>query len=587
MSTGGESVLGQADRTGGRVEPVGAVSVDTRPVDAQSSGAPAEAVRAAPVRSDGHISVAQWVLVGAIVATGIILRGWFLYHRPVTSDEAIVGLMGQQILHGHNSAFYWGQYYGGVEQYLIALRYAVFGFSSWALPLVEVLLALGSGLLTWRIARRLVPDAFLAVLAGAVAWAVPEYMMNTLAGFRGVTLFCGLLMILLSLRVLDRQYRAWEFAALGLTAGVGWWSSPEIVYFVVPTAVLLLQSFWADRSEGKAAQWIRHVVMAAVAALVGALPWLWSNARSHLASLSTKTYQPPPGSPDFVGRFRIFFHYSVGMLLNVRDVGTGFWVFPRLLSIGLELVLLAVIAGSVVLCFLARGRALALASGLVAFPFLLAFSPTSWFWQDGRYVGYVVPLYVLVIMMGGVAAARRLTGDRARGGSRRGIGRLLAGSVLTVLVVLTWVNFVKFQIPDQSFFAGWGNPNAATLSVLPKLEASGVRDGFADYWVAYRLDFLSGGKLHLTVVGSDPDRWTTLNQEVLKSRSPAWIFVKPDAAGLTQFGDTVQIEGPASQSQAAFIADLHRLHIGYRIVSTGLVNAVIPDRAVLPQKIGA
>jgi hypothetical protein len=74
---------------------------------------------------------------------------------------------------------------------------------------------------------------------------------------------------------------------------------------------------------------------------------------------------------------------------------------------------------------------------------------------------------------------------------------------------------------------------------------------------------------------------------VLASRSPAWIFVNPDAAGLSQFGDTVQIEGPASQSQAAFIADLHRLHIGYRIVSTGLVNAVIPDRRVLPQTIGA
>jgi hypothetical protein len=583
MTTGGESVVGQADRPDGRAERVGVVSVATRPVEGQR-----EAPSAAPPRGHGRITVAGWVLIGAIVVTGAVLRAWFLYHRPVTSDEAIVGLMGQQILHGHNSAFYWGQYYGGVEQYLIALRYAVFGFSSWALPLVEVVLALGSGLLTWRIARRLVPDPFLAALAGAVAWAVPEYIMNTLAGFRGVTLFCGLLMILLSLRVLDRQYRAWEFAGLGLAAGVGWWSSPEIVYFVIPTAVLLVQAFWTDRKDGRASEWIRHLVIGTAAALVGALPWLWSNARSHFASLSTKTYQPPPGSPDFVGRLRIFFHYSAGMLLNLRDVGTGLWVLPRLLSIGLELVLMAIIVGSLVLCIRRRGRALALASGLLAFPFLLAFSPTSWFWQDGRYVGYVVPLYVLVIMMGGVEAARLVAGGDSRRSTRgRGLGRLLAGGVLTLLVVLTWVSFVKFQIPDQSFFAGWANPNAPTLSVLPKLEASGVRDGFADYWVAYRLDFLSGGKLHLTVVGSDPDRWTALNREVLRSPSPAWIFVKPDAAGLSQFGDTVQIEGPASQDQAAFIADLHRLHIGYRIVSTGLVNAVIPDRAVLPQAIGA
>jgi hypothetical protein len=552
--------------------------------------APAEPAAPAPdtrpTERTGIVSVALWVLVAVAIVSGAVLRAWFLCHRPVTSDEAIVGLMGQQILHGHNSAFYWGQYYGGVEPYLIALRFAVFGFSTSVLPLVEVILAAGSGLLTWRIARRLVPDPALAALAGAISWAVPEYAMNTLAGFRGVTLFCGLLMVLCSLRIVDRRHRSWEFAVLGLTSGVGWWSSPEIVYFVLPTAILLLQSFWADRREGQGSAWVRHLGVGALAAIIGALPWLWSNARSHLASLSTKTYQVPPGSPDFEGRVRVFFHYSLGIALSLRALVTAHWLFPRAVGEALEVILVAVIAGSVVLCAMRGGRHLAVATGVVGFPFLLAVSPASWYWQDGRYLGYVVPLYVLAIVMGGSEASKRLKAMKSRhSGSEGQVGRALAGTVLAALLLFTWLSFTKFQIPDQSIFAGWGNPNGPTLKVIPVLEAGGVRDGFADYWVAYRLDFLSGGKLHLTVVGTDPDRWESQNREVLASRSPAWIFVKPDAAGLGQFSGTPQIVGPASQSQATFIADLHRLNIGYRVVSTGLVNAVIPDRTVLPAEI--
>jgi len=541
-------------------------------------------------RRTGLFTVAQWLLITAVVLVGLILRAWFLYHRATTSDEAIVGIMGQQILHGHNSVFYWGQYYGGVEQYLIALRYAIFGFSSWALPLIEVLLAMGTGVLTWRIAHRMLSDPFLAALTGAAAWAVPEFAMNTLAGFRGVTTCCGLALILISLRIIDRQYRAFEFAVLGFVAGVGFWSSPEIAYYVAPPVILLAWAFWADRRDGKASEWIRHLVMGTLAAVVGALPWLWSNVRSHFASLSSSTYQVPPGSPHFLGRLKIFFHYSVGLLLNVRQVGTGFWLFPRPISIALELILLAVIGVSLVLCLAGGVRSLSIGVGLVAFPLILAFSPGSWYWKDGRFVTFVVPYFMLVIAVGGSEAARRIRQHAVKKQlylSQRGLTRMIVGTTLSVLVALTAVNFAKFQIPNQSVLAGWGNPNQPTLNVLPKLEAAGVSDGFADYWVAYRLDFLSGGKLHLTVVGTDPDRWSSLNQQVVKSKSPAWIFVTPDAVSYGQFGGTVEIEGPAGQTEAVFIADLKRDHIGYRVVTTGLINAVIPDQKFLPQRIGA
>ena len=69
------------------------------------------------------------------------MRSWYLFHRPVNGDEAIAGLLANQIAHGHFSAFYWGQSYGGAEPYLVAVLYRVFGSGIWAMKVVPVLLA--------------------------------------------------------------------------------------------------------------------------------------------------------------------------------------------------------------------------------------------------------------------------------------------------------------------------------------------------------------------------------------------------------------------------------------------------------------
>jgi hypothetical protein len=533
------------------------------------------------------VTVVTWLLVAACVVVGAALRAWYLFHHPITSDEAIAGLMAQQALHGHFSAFYWGQSYGGVEPYLIALQYRVFGFTPSLLGGVATVLAIGSGLVTWRIARRLVSDGALAALAGAIAWAIPTSAMSSSTyewGFRGVALLCGLLLLLLSLRVADGHQRSRDFVALGLVAGVGWWSSPEIVYFVLPAIVLLVQSFRADIAAAKGPRWVRLLLVGVAAACVGALPWLWANLRSGFASFNQTAYAD---APSYTERLRLFFHYSVGMLFSLRATGSGDWLLWRPLSVALLIGFLGSLAVAVVLCLRRGGRSLAIALGVLAFPLLVAYSPASWFWQDGRYVGYVVPLFVLVLVFGCADLARRLRPGRSElDGGTRTLGRLLAGGVATALVVLTVANFAVFGNPHQSFFANWGDPNRPTLDSVGTLESAGVRDGYADYWVAYRLDFLSGGKLQLTVVGTDPDRWAALNRKVVTGGPPAWIFVPLNATALGQFNGTPQIVGPANISETQFLADLHRLGISYRTVNAGLVRAVVPDRPVPLRSVG-
>ena len=114
-------------------------------------------------------------------------------------------------MHGHFTVFFWGQHYGGsAEEVLLAPFVAVFGMSRMTIGGVQILFSVGATVLTWRIARRLVGDSWLAALAGVIVWLAPQVAISNTTysfGFRGVTILSGLVMILLALRVLDGESR--------------------------------------------------------------------------------------------------------------------------------------------------------------------------------------------------------------------------------------------------------------------------------------------------------------------------------------------------------------------------------------------
>jgi len=537
----------------------------------------------------GLTTIVVWVVASVAIVVGVAMRAWFLFHQPVNADESIVGLMARQILHGHFSAFYWGQSYGGGEPYLVALLFGVFGTSAWALKAASIIFAAGAALLTWRIVRQLVADPALAVLAGAAVWAFPKSYVFTSTleyGFRGLTMVCGLGLVLLALKIQRGDHRLSVFAGLGLVAGVGWWSSPEIVYFGVPAGLLVLWALVGDPELDRARRWWKYAVVAGAAAVVGSLPWLWANAHSRLDSLRPGAFVVPPGSPGYFGRLKIFFQYSLPMVLNLRNQGTGAWLWGPTTSLVVLVLLLLVLAVALVLCAVRGGRSLILALGVVLFPFLVALSPATWFWQDGRYDNFFVPMAVIVVVVGCAEAARRLAGARRSDRRAVSLGRLLASGLFAFAIATSIANFANFVTPLGNFFAGWTNPNGPTLHAITTLEANGVDDGYADYWVAYRLDLLSLGRLQLTTAGSDPDRWQSLDTQVNHSPKTSWLFVPVTTAGVTQFAETTAIQGPGGLTQAQFLADLTRLGISYRVVDTGLIKAVIPDRAVTPSQIG-
>jgi hypothetical protein len=525
------------------------------------------------VKWTGVLAVASAIGAGVV---GLYGRLWLIFHAPFTSDSSIVGLIAQGALHGHFTAFYSGQVYGGTaEDYVVALGFLIFGQSGVVAELVVTVLTALAAILTQRIALRLAVPYNLAILAGALVWAAPAVAIRDsmrVSGFRAVTLVCGLGLVLIALRMLDGDLRMANFAGIGLLFGVGWWSSPEIAYYALPALLLIVG---AAVLSSHLRQWLPGCLLALGLAIVAALPWIWANLGSRFASI-----RPTPiSSIPYGGRFSLFFHYSLPLETNLLRADHGARILHQVYTPAL-IVVIATIVVALVLCLAAGGRATVIGIAVVVFPFLYAISPASGAWKDGRYAGYLVPLLALVFAVGSCEAARRFRGPRS-------LSTLLMSGVVIVSSVLSVVGLVELVGSESSgFTARWGDPDSSTIAAISKLEEGGVTTGYADYWVAYKLDFFSKGRLNITTAGYDDVRSVTIGEVVERSTRPAWLFVPPDKGTEdgTQFTDRWLAVGPDAGmvTEARFLNTLHSLGVGYRIVNAGIVLAVVPDETVTP-----
>ena len=311
---------------------------------------------------------------------------------------------------------------------------------------------------------------------------------------------------------LARRRRLAEFGLLGGLAGVGWWSSLEMTYFLVPSVILLVGAFIGLRSRRPIGPSAAELAVGLVAALIGALPWMWGSVLNHFGSidLSTNSGGPPA---SYLARLSDFFHVQLPLVLGLRlPVMVGWrrhddnaWLHPQVLS---HVVYIVALVGIVAIVVLAARRGLAgvaLAAGLVAFPFLYAASASSSGGVDGRYGVYFIPLLVLTAM---AAVGRFGPVTSSRSGATR--FRRLQGwvPVLSVLLAgitaLTVVGFVQTgsdavsAVP--SFSARWGDPDAPIAAVVRQLGARHIKAVIADYWEAGDIVFVAGGTLGVVEV---------------------------------------------------------------------------------------
>jgi Dolichyl-phosphate-mannose-protein mannosyltransferase len=393
-------------------------------------------------------------------AAGIGFRVWALVlpQGALDADEAVVGLMTHGILHGTLPVFFPGQGYGGTqESFLAAPLVAVLGLKAAAIRAVVVALWAASAILVWRIGLRVL-DERRAVVAAVLFWIWPAYFdwKSTRAhGFYGSELFLGLAILLFVLRLDERVTRR-DLALLGLSLGLGLWSSPQVAIVALPALAWLV---WRRRSV------LRGWPVVLAAAVVGALPWLLGNIRHDWYSLH-------PGRNE--GAWSAHVHNLVVATLP-QALGIRLpWSFEWLGGAVVGYLLYAALAAGFVLLLVRRPpRLTPLLLIILVFPVFYFVSPYTWLNSEPRYLTLVMPVFALV-------AAAPLTKPA------------YALAAVLCAAALSATGLVELERHHVAPFRTEGVAVPANLTpVLDTLHDHKVGYAFASYWIAWRITFES------------------------------------------------------------------------------------------------
>ncbi len=594
-----------------------------------------------PALSLGAEQTSQRILaiaaVAGVVLSGLFLRLWILGRMPFDSSTAVTGLMAREILHGHFSAFYWGQNYGGAEPYVVAVMFALFGESQLTLGLTPVLLDVVAAVLVWRIGRRLFSPG-IGIGAALLFWIGPEvYVFDSTQeyGFRFVTLVCGLAVMLLAIRIAQREETPHiyvgksqgsrpvvvvgttqlvlrlDWLGLGLFAGIGWWASPEIAYYLAPSIVFLVWRFLRGRLRFRPSL----VALGATSAVLGALPWLWVNVPSRFSSLRNVSDQP---HQSYTSHLSTFFTKVAPIVMGLRlrqnydpvhqawvPGAGGFLVSPGPRWWGIVGALVYMAVGSALLVWVVvlirRRQALILAGAFLAFPLLYAFSPFAGDWQDGRYGLFLAPLLTLLVASGLSAAFNRLrTRELAIPLA------VLMSLTLTLVAVAQLYPYipvsptapytpVSASSPRSGWFTWHPNPNPEETALTRDVESAHLNKVWSGYYIARMFNWESHGRLTASDVRYGP---TSYYSALAAARAPAWLFANPSwdprTAGAA-VDQPYQLLNPGCLSgqpdycltPGEFESFLARRDIAYRVVGMGPLIAIEPSRGIPRQVLAA
>ena len=450
------------------------------------------------------------VLVAAGIAIGSIERivVWRSHLGALDGDEAVWGLMARHVARGEFTAFMWGQAYGGtLETLLSAPLLGVFPESTVALRTVPLALTAVAAVLVWRVGLRTIGEPG-ATAAGLIFWIWPSYAIwksIRAHGFYGTGLVMALLVLLLVLRLDERPSRR-DAALLGGVVGVGLWQSAQLLPIALVGAIWLV---W--RRPGA----LRLAPLALACAFVGFLPWTISNLRHQWWSFSF-----PPGAGTFASRLRGTVNGALPMSFGLRVPFDLAWVGG--VAIG-GVAMLGLYAALVVIAVRKRKTPVSLLVAVaVVFPLIAATSTFTWIVDEPRYLYVLSPTLVLLVSV-------VLTSWRR------------AAEAMALVTALTAFGLARMN--HSPLFAARADGMFVPADFGPliaELDRLSVNRVFADYWVAYRLDFETderivaaespqeryariGGKVD--VLNSDHVRYPPYVDEVSGSPRPGHVVL--------------------------------------------------------------
>jgi hypothetical protein len=214
-----------------------------------------------------------------------------------------------------------------------------------------------------------------------------------------------------------------------------------------------------------------------------------------------------------------------------------------------------------------------LVGSLVVFPFLYAAFPTSWFWNDGRYGIALAPIASLV----GIGAIWQLARARA---ARWICVAILAAAVVSTVVAVD-AGYGGFS--NVSGLSDWrANPNTAVTALSAKLQALGIRDVYAGYWVAYDLAFVSAGRIQVAPIVNDRDPGES--KAVAGAARVGWVFVPAARVGEVagQVGSATGLD-PGVVDEQTLASWMTANGVRFRTATVGPFVLVLPDQNSWPQ----
>jgi hypothetical protein len=495
-----------------------------------------------------RLAVDRW-LVALAAIVGAMLRVAVLVSPlgQTDSDEVVIGLMARHIGRDGYPAFYWGQHYGGtVELVPVALSQWLFGSSIAALRLPTMVLAVVSSVLVWRVGRLLLSPRG-AVVAGLLTWLGPPaavWFGVREQLFYQPTVVIGLALALVVLGAREDP-SSWRAPSAAFLVGLGLWTSPYVIFFLValfgsslPVVVRAVRRRPRPRAS--------IVAAIVVAAVVGAAPLLADIVVNDGAPLHATAGFPVVGT--YWSRLGWFFTNGFPAGIGLRETFTFHWIGGWF----------GVVAYLAVLILVGRGLWLGLrdlrwdAVGLAASPFLFAFIAFGTRQPNLRYQFFLVPFVALVL-------ARSLQGRW------RHTSSIVAALVVTVaLTVVGLARMIDISDNSGAFKLGHVGDLRPAERVL---EAHGITDVFADYWVAYRITYDTNERI-VAAPSAGTDRYRPYRDRVRGATRPAWVVEQG-----TQL--------------TALTATLDSQRIGYQVFPAGDVAVVLTDRPVLPETLPA
>jgi hypothetical protein len=310
-------------------------------------------------------------------------------------------------------------------------------------------------------------------------------------GFYWACMIIGLSFLLVVLHTIERPERWWYWIALGLLGGLGWWTSPQILYFAVPGLIWLGVRLWRD---------VWRLAVSVPFALLAAFPWLWWNVHHDWKALVPTSHLYDKG---YVGNIEVLFRHGLPVALGLNVIER--WMVPVVFPAIYVALLVAVTVGVLV----RRSRPWLLVLVVVAFPLLWGAFPVSGVIGEGRYVMFVLPAVVLLLMW--VARYPALQ-----------VALLVAALAVSINGVHRIRCCTSPMAPDVAMPRDTGPLVAA-------LDAHHVTRLTGDYWIVYRVAFETDER----IVGTPRSfqRWPAYDRAVAADPHPAAVFVTRSRQG--------------------------------------------------------